>query len=283
MTSGVTVLNTGLYYFNCVHIGGSAVVTISGAVTLITQCFTLDAGATINGIGEGYWGNSEGGAAYCYSGTMSNPGSGPGAGQALETNDWYTNGGGGHGGAGGADHNTECDLAKGGSANDDPVHPSLMGSGGGIYCSMAPYTAYPFPSWGGALLMVVVYDPVGNKVTGPATVNGTIDMSGQAGCGSCGPEFEGSGGGAGGTILIEAGGITGTGLLQANGGSGQGDSGAGGGGGIISLIEGSTSFPGTLSVAGGKGSANNTNGCVPPSEDGSSGSVTFTAPPGNGY
>ena len=258
MSSGVTTL-TGLYYFNCVHIGGSAVVSISGGATIFTQCFSLDAGATITGVGRedfnipGGWGSGK--WITCEFGPLG-----------------MIFGGGGHGGAGGGVSFVSCAsltvfAINGCSANDDPVYPSFVGSPGGY--SAGVYGSYN--SEGGALLRVVVYDPVTNTLTGPANINGTIDMSGHQGDQWSGEE---SAGGAGGTIFFEANSIIGTGSLISNGGSGSA-MGGGGGGGIISLIQNSTSFPGISSVVGGGG--------MNPGSDGSNGIVSFTTPPNNGY
>jgi hypothetical protein len=254
-------LTTGIYYFSCVHISAGAVVTISGGVTIMTECFTLDAGATITGIGNGYQPNG--------------PTYGPGEGEAVFMfATWPISGGAGHGGAGATDHDFNCMLASGGPANDDPVHPSQMGS------ASLPDCFGSTTGGGGALLQIVVYNPTANILSGPATINGTIDMSGlQGGC----PVDGAQGGGAGGTILIEANIISGNGFLTANGAQSAGGSGGGGGGGIISLIENETSFPGTISVAGGDGEGNHTSGCIPPSNLGSNGIVTFTAAPSSGY
>jgi hypothetical protein len=262
LSSGVTTLTTGIYYFSCVHISAGAVVTISGGVTIMTECFTLDAGATITGLGNGYQSNG------------SNYGPGEGT-EVYFFSDWPLSSGAGHGGAGGTDHDLNCVLAPGGLATDDPIHPSQMGSASVENCT--GITA----GGGGALLQIVVYDPIANILTGPATINGTIDMSAKSG--SC-PIVEGAdGGGAGGTILIEANIISGNGFLIANGAGSMGTSGAGGGGGIISLIENQTTFPGTIRVLGMPGSRNATSGCIPPSTDGANGIVTFTAAPSSGY
>ena len=275
----MTTLNTGVYYFSCVNIGTGGVVTISGAVTIFTECFTLNAGATITGIGTGYPGNS----LYWLN---TPPYSGPGEGGENWIGSPYLSAGGGHGGAG----QTVCDAgyclycqgnANGGVTNDDPVHPSLMGSGGGVIDNFKGVVGYQAlnQSAGGGLLHVVVFNPSTNSL-GAATVNGTIDMSGNMGCQACGPEAESGGGGAGGTIWLEASTLSGTGLLQANGGGDNyGNWGGGGGGGIISLITNSTSFPGTTSVVslGGEGEGFSTCGF------GGQGSVTFTAPPASGY
>jgi hypothetical protein len=279
MTSGVTTLTTGVYYFSCVHLSAGAVMTITGSVTIYSECFTLDAGATINGVGGGYLETYD---SYSQTRLIGGPGAGipDYSGQPCM---WYISGGGGHGGAGGTDHDSNCVLAQGGAANDDPVHPSLMGSAGVSpdfgYSSNGPDS---LNSAGGALLNLVIYNPVTNKLA-PATINGTIDMSGSPGCNMCGPQMESGSGGAGGTILIEAINISGSGLLQANGGTVYLNAGAGGGGGIISLIENLSSFQGTISAAGGMGSINGTTGCTPPSSNGSTGSVTFTTGPGNGF
>jgi hypothetical protein len=123
--------------------------------------------------------------------------------------------------------------------------------------------------FGGGLLEVVVYNP-GSNTLQPATLNGTIDMSGSNLVGTDISNAPG-GAGAGGTILIEASTIGGTGTLAANAIVSLGiieycTSCGGGGGGIISLIENDSTFPGTLSVTGAN-----------------PGIVTFTAAPTSGY
>ena len=255
-TAGVTTLSPGIYYFSCVHIGGSAVVTIAGGVTIMTQCFTLDASATITGVGTGYCGDG-----YYINGCSLGPGEGHGA-SAWDIGTYLACGG-GHGGPG----QIQCDYqsprlcAFGGSANDDPIHPCLMGSGGSLADDIGPIL---HESSGGGLLKVVVLDPVANALV-PATVDGTIDMSGFIGFGQ---PYHHAGGGAGGTILIEASRINGSGTLRAEGGNAYIAS-AGGGGGIISLIENRTAFDGTLSVIGG--------------DSGYPGIVNFSPSPATGY
>jgi len=255
-----TIFNSGTYYFGCVDIEPGATVYINGGVTFITQCFNLEAGATINGVGAGYsasrgfGGPGEGGIAVAFA----TPGP-----VYLELG-----AGGGHGGAGATvclgpyavSGNPATECGNGGPANDDPVHPSLWGSMGAIVGN--PYSSNE--NAGGGLFKLVVYNPVANQV-GPATINGVIDMSGLSGTNDL--EEDPNGGGAGGTILIEASSISGTGILQANGGSGIW-LGGGGGGGIISLVTNSA-FSGGLSASGGGG--------------GGGGPVTYTTPPPNGY
>ena len=203
---------------------------------------------------------------------ISEYGPGPGEGGAdaapltcyLCTGFWNFGGGGGHGGAGETYCTESIYCAAGGTANDDPGLPRFDGQlGGGVNHTPPNGTS----SNGGGLLKVVVYDPVTNQVA-PATVNGTIDVSGNPGWNDLDYNYDYSGGGAGGTILIEASNLGGTGVLRADGGNATWS--GGGGGGIISLIENSTSFPGTISAVGG-------------SPGGSAGSATFTTPPLTGY
>ena len=137
----------------------------------------------------------------------------------------------------------------------------------------------PYGSSGGALLKVVVYDPVLGHLN-PATVNGTIDMSGFRGCLGCGEAGEDGGVGAGGTILLEASSIAGTGWLIATGGS-DNYTAAGGGGGIISLIENLTYFSGHRIVTPGTSSGNGPAGCVFPAPQ--PGRSTITHAPATGY
>lgn len=275
-SSGVTTLNSGLYYFSCVNIGPGSTVYIAGAVTIFTECFTLN--GTITGAGQGYLGY------ICLNLGVAPPSEG--GSNDLPGDDFAMSGGGGHGGAGQTVSQlvtvggiAETISAYGGSADDDPVHPSLMGGGGSWPndsspedCSRPPATnAY---SAGGGLLEIVAYDPGTNTVQ-PVTINGTINMNGLNGCPNCGQLSEGGGGGAGGTILIEASSITGTGILTANAGNGNSImGGGGGGGGIISLIADTASFSGSASVTAGLGS-----GAVPAAN----GIVSYTSPPSSGY
>ncbi len=253
----MTNLTTGLYTFSCVHIGAGGVVSIYGAVTIMTTCFTLDAGATISGTGNGYLGNTGGGPGVGWGGAVT---------CACVPPLLGFGGGGGHGGAGA----TFCDgasCAPGGTTNDNPANPTLMGSAGGNVQGLLIGSGS-----GGALLKIIVYDPVANAVA-PATVNGTIDMTGGAG-GSDYTDDEYSGGGAGGAVYLEASTLSGTGLVQANGGAANYS--GGGGGGLISFLENLTSFPGTTSVVGGISASSS-------SDDGAPGTVTFTTAPVSGY
>ncbi len=299
LSSGVTTLAAGTYHFGAVTISGSAVVTLGGPVTIFATSFDLGAGASIRGLG--YWDTNyrevvdHGDKNYSVANGLAIPiwpgagpgsplGTGPGNGEVNDlggggVGEDYTSGGGGHGGAGGSGYNPTCEVAVGGGSNDDPIHPVLMGSGGGTPPGSSEISAPA--GWGGGLIWIVVYDPISNKVA-PATIDGTIDMDGFGGCGICGTDYESGAGGAGGAILVEASTITGSGLLSANGGNGLYGLGpeGNGGGGIISLIEGLTSFSGTTSVLAGAGSTGS--GCSVNSKGGV-GIVTFTAAPSSGY
>ncbi|HVM32499.1 MAG TPA: hypothetical protein VMU88_05145 [bacterium] len=278
--SGVTVLPAGAYQFGCVHIGGGATVTIQGAVTVYCTCFTLDAGATLTGVGMGYGPKS-------YINPYADPGPGGGSDGGYGQSCGALCTGGGHGGVGGTysvsatlyGSLVTCAATSGGRTNDDPIHPAFMGSAGGWpnggngqFCfgmCGAP------TSYGGGLLWIVVYDPNARQLR-PATINGVVDMSGAQG-GPAGPHAEYSGCGAGGGLLVESSLLSGTGSLNANGGGYQsrgnpptlGLDNGGGGGGIISLISDTSAFSGTTSVLNGPNAQ--------------PGIVSVTAPPSSGY
>lgn len=245
LSSAVTTLNSGLYYFNCVNLGAGGVVTINGAVTIFTKCFNLAAGATFTGLGKGYsttvgWS----GPGYGKPGVMFAINAGVTIGQIL------FGGGGGHGGVGGTYGMTGCvDMgnattycyvpADGGPANDDPNFPVLMGSAGQNNSRMAGLGTAPECTAGGGLLKIVVYDPGGDHLA-PATINGTMDMGGSSGCGVL---FYHDGGGAGGTLLIEASTLSGNGRISADGGGGDNSGGGSGGGGGGELFPSSGTKP----------------------------------------
>ncbi len=228
-----------------------------GAVTIITNCFSLNAGATILGLAEAY-----------------PPGMSP---CQFSIGNWI-NGGGGHGGAGGAAGDPNCDVCPGEAAFDDPIHPTSTGGNGGNADCLGGSQLY---SVGGGLLDIIVYNSVSGTL-GAATINGTINMNGNDGCWGCGCSSESGGGGAGGAIIIEANEIDGGGTMTANGGNGGTSSGSGGGGGgIISLIRNISTFSGTFSVGGGNGSVSY---CTHPIVfNGSPGIVSFTSAPVTGY
>lgn len=263
------------------NIGSGSTVYIAGSVTIFTECFTLN--GIITGAGQGYLGN------LCLNLGVVPPSEG--GSNNLSGDVFAMSGGGGHGGAGQTVSQLvtvgglpETISAFGGSADDDPVHPSLMGGGGSWPNDGTPGNCSrpPLPnsySAGGGLLKIVAYNPGTNTVQ-PVTINGTIDMSGLNGCPNCGQLTEGGGGGAGGTVLIEASSITGTGNLKANGGTGNSImGGGGGGGGIISLIADTTSFTGSASVTAGLGA-----GAVgTTSVSGTVGIVSYNSPPSSGY
>ena len=140
--------------------------------------------------------------------------SGPGAGQSCSCGT-----GGGHGGSGGICR--YCGSCSGGSTYDSDVTPSIAGSGGGKSNAGTAGT-------GGSAVRFVHRSTV---------IDGNIYMDGETSSG-------GSGGGAGGSIWVDAEYIYGRGLLRANGGAGSnhgwqysgcsnGHHGGGGGGGRI--------------------------------------------------
>ncbi|MBK7317717.1 DUF6531 domain-containing protein [Candidatus Villigracilis affinis] len=194
-------LHTGIYTFTNLTIENGAtlkLVTNGNGDTSYTNDpglqvnltnLSIASGGRISADGTGYPGAHE-------------SGTGPGAGISA----WNTGGGGGHGGVG------QSASGSGGIIYDSLNHPTLPGSSGGagqdIYHSTAPGGA------GGGAIWLVVGDT--------ANINGVISADGVVGAGN-------SGGGSGGSIIIEADTLLGTGSIHANGGpQNGGGNGAGG-------------------------------------------------------
>lgn len=143
---------------------------------------------------------------------------GPGAGEYT-----YQTGG-AHGGSGGGNVS-----ARYGSA----AAPSNFGSGGGGYTSTDEQCR-----GGGAIVLVVTHT---------VTINGRLSANGMNG-----DPYFGSGGGAGGSLLVQAQKLSGSGRIEAAGGNGGT---SGGGGGRISLVNvNDFVFGGPFLVKGGTGS-----------------------------
>jgi hypothetical protein len=234
---GCTVTVNGPHRFNSLTIINGGKLTCSeesGVSLLILGDLIVGDDASVDLDGKGY-----------------PPGYGPGAG-----GDGKNAGGGGHGGNGGAgDAN-----AVGGQTYDSETEPSMPGSGGG-------YGVHKDKSvdggYGGGSILIAV--------RGELQLNGRISANGTSG-----QTYEGyfennladygtclGGGGAGGSIYIEADMLSGAGSITADGGNGgylaprQGRptavAGAGGGGGgrIVLRYATPSAFSGTLSVQGG--------------------------------
>lgn len=137
--------------------------------------------------------------------------------------------GGGYGGAGGA----SLFGAPGGLTYGSAMQPLDPGSAGGCTPPLAGYS-----EGGGAIHLIV---------SGRLVVDGTIFANGDDGI------IDGSGGGAGGSIWIEAQLLRGLGSITANGGMGESDEGGGGGGGRIALSVNTNLFTGSILASGGGG------------------------------
>ncbi len=146
--------------------------------------------------------------------------------------------GGGYGGPGGA----SMFGAPGGIFYGSITEPTALGSAGGSLPQLAGYS-----QGGGALRM---------SVAGTLTVNGTISADGSDGV------IDGSGGGSGGSIWINAKSFFGTGLVTANGGMGESLEGGGGGGGRIAIYITTNLFAGTALATGGAGASSGAFGSV---------------------
>jgi hypothetical protein len=157
-------------------------------------------------------------------------GNGPGRGFSA----FGFGGGGGHGGAGG-----DSMTAPGGESYGSATHPVDRGSGGGFGAG----PLYGGSQGGGALRL---------SVGGTLTVDGWLSANGS-------PGFQdGAGGGAGGSIWVNARTLRGNGFISADGGDGELFGGGGGGGGRIAVYyltnPGHTNnFTGELTAYGGLG------------------------------
>lgn len=147
----------------------------------------------------------------------------------------FTGGGGGFGGNGASGGGLS---AFGGASYGLFTEPGNAGSGG------ASLLGGGLGSAGGGAIRLTV--------TGTLVVNGRISAEGGQGL------YDGSGGGSGGSIWLNAGLLAGGGLISANGGMGNGFGlygGGGGGGGRIAIQSGMNLFLGAISARGGGGSA----------------------------
>lgn len=151
---------------------------------------------------------------------------GPGAGSSVSGK----GSGGGYGGRGGA----SSSGATGGASYGSATEPADFGSGGGNGVA----TATGGSDGGGALHL---------SVAGALSVAGNVSANGNAGL------QDDSGGGAGGSVWINAGSLSGAGNISALGGAGAPLGGGGGGGGRIAICAPTNNFAGTTSVHGGSG------------------------------
>lgn len=158
-------------------------------------------------------------------------GQGPHSGRWLTPRTPVSGGGGGNGGCGAP----SSGGAPGGLSGNSIIEVPQAGSGGGgIPIQNQRWSA------GGAAL----------QLTAPSSLvlNGLISANGNPGYLTNG----GTGGGAGGSILIFCGSITGDGLVSVCGGAGQGQ-GGGGGGGRVRILSNTNDFLGTIRAYGGGG------------------------------
>ena len=164
---------------------------------------------------------------------------------------------------GGITGNGAVNLARSGSGNGSTYGTPGGGGGHGGYGSASlggasPGTAFDSVSapllpggWGGGSTALGVVSGVGGgalrlTVTGSLVNDGTVTVDGGDAV-----AFN-AGGGAGGSVLVQAGRISGTGRISANGGKGNGVGGSGGGG-RIALICNSNLFAGAIEARGGGG------------------------------
>lgn len=167
-------------------------------------------------------------------------GAGPGAG--FSTN--QAGSGAGYGGVGGA-----SSRSPGGKAYGFAAQPLENGSGGG-----RGYGTQVVGSEGGGVLRFIVQRAL--LLDGGISANGKPALN------------ESAGGGAGGSVWIDAGSFHGCGFIRARGGAGELLEGGGGAGGRVAVYAPLYGFQGSVSVAGGEGF-----------EPGETGSVFFAEAP----
>lgn len=170
---------------------------------------------------------------------------GPAAGS---NNQFYGAGGGAHGGMGG---NSTGNGMGATNLYGSVTIPLALGSGGGID-TYSGYSGSVGGSGGGALALLAANGTV--TLNGLLTANGTTPT----------PINRQGGGGSGGSLYLVCSNLTGGGLIRADGGAGgnRGDwaSGGGGGGGRVRLSYTTSTFTGTVSVAGGTGGSGTPSG-----------------------
>jgi hypothetical protein len=162
---------------------------------------------------------------------------GPGAG-SMTNNPNFGGSGGGYGGAGGA----SISGTPGGSTYGSLLQPVDFGSRGGLLPILPNLNA-----GGGAVKLAV---------GGHLTVNGKISANGNNAI------FDGSGGGAGGSIWLSSKIFDGNGVITANGGAGEPASGGGGGGGRVAIYYDTNTFLGMTTALGGHGAFNGQDGTL---------------------
>ncbi len=211
-------LPAGAYTFSSVTVKTNAILSCQGntsttsGVIITAVTITVDTGGSISASGQGYAGDA-----------------GPGKGL-----DSYGGGGGGgaHGGTGG---NSGGGAAGGTTLYGVSNAPVTIGSGGG--CDT--YYGNGCGGYGGGAVKLVV--------SGTLTANGTIIADGEYGI-----NLTGSGGGAGGSVWLDANRLTGNGQIRAAGGAGgPTHAGGGGGGGRVALYYGRKTFSFATNVVGG--------------------------------
>ena len=168
-------------------------------------------------------------------------GNGPNGGQGGSTNSGA--GGGGHGGYGGAGSEHE-----GGGVYGNPPQPITFGSAGGGTSGLAGGA-------GGGRIKI--------EVERIAFVDGQISANGGNGdTTGYSSSVQSSGGGAGGSLWIEAGSLRGTGVLSVSGGDASSISyysysrkGGAGGGGLVAIYSDQDDFTGRIKAFGGNQSS----------------------------
>lgn len=222
----------GGHSFNSLQVINAGIVQHSEALTTgmqltITEDLLVDGSSRIDVTARGYLGGAYG-----------VPAQGPGAGQNGACNGAGC--GGSHGGVGGNHSGQGVGPPYG-----DLYRPVTAGSGGGA--CVGPTQCGDRGGYGGGVVRLTV----GNVLT----VDGNILATGEAGPLQSDPwHVHAGGGGAGGSIWLDAHRLAGTGSITADGGSAVDATrpGVGGGGGRIAVYVSENTFSGSFSARGGR-------------------------------
>jgi len=226
-----TARSDGVFYFNNLTVTNNATVTVGGTFTNdsdgrgvtinLDGTLTVDAGAKISAIGQGYTG-------------LNGPGKGAGGSSTSGS-------GGSYGGVGGSSYNPISSGPVYGSTEAN--FPHSLGSGGGAGQNGVGGAG------GGSVTL---------RVLGNVVVEGSISADGASGTGGISGWKPGAG--SGGSIFLIGDTISGSGTISADGGDAPGDSnyspGAGGGGRVSLVYTTARTIPlANISAIGGTAAA----------------------------
>ena len=217
--------------------------SVTSGVTISSSSVTIQKGGVLSADAQGF-----------------PPATGPGAGSVFDRDGGS---GGSYGGYAGCSTGSVGGVAGGTNLYGSATEPVKLGSGGGIDTNIAFKTGSM--GFGGGVLKL-------QAEAGQVTVEGTLSANG-----ANGSIKRQGGGGSGGSLWIICDTLAGSGVISADGGNGGShdgnnwSNGGGGGGGRVKIAYNTSSFTGTVSVAGGADGL----GCTTPGTAGYPGTYSF--------